>query len=96
MSKINWVNSTVLYPATGIAVIALETAKQSCPQNRQLSGYLVKEVSLPSPIVVGRTWEESTETMIELRRENLLEFDVRITALTDSRWIGCINVEELV
>ncbi|KAI0405747.1 hypothetical protein F4802DRAFT_561870 [Xylaria palmicola] len=85
------VNGTVLYPATGMIVMALEAVKQSCPQNRQFSGYLIKEASFLNPILVGRTWEESTETIIELQREDSLEFNIGISALTSGRWTNCFS-----
>lgn len=77
--------------------MALEAVKQVCPDNRRLSGYFVKEAHFMSPLIVGETDEDSTETIVQLRRvqsayeKDSVWTDVNITTQSHDRWTECFR-----
>lgn len=93
----NQVLGNAIYPGTGLLVMAMEAAKQICPDNRQLAGYFFKEANFLAPIVVGETDDDGTETIIQLRRiQSLYEKDtvwaeVNITTQSHDRWTECFR-----
>lgn len=88
---------TVLYPGAGMVIMALEAVKQICPENRQLAGFLIKQASFINPIVVGETAENSTETIIQLRRvhsgneKESTWSEVKITTQSKDKWTECFH-----
>ncbi|KAK7713252.1 Type I Iterative PKS [Diaporthe eres] len=91
------VTGRVLFPGAGMLVMALEAAKQMCPDNRKLSGILIKEAKFLRPILVPNKWEESIETFTQLRPINqafekqTVWFDVKITTYAEARWTECFT-----
>lgn len=55
-----------ILPGTGMLVMAIEAVKQMCSRDRKILGYYIKEAHFLNPIVVGRSWEDSTETILQL------------------------------
>ncbi|KAI0025053.1 hypothetical protein F4780DRAFT_768373 [Xylariomycetidae sp. FL0641] len=90
-AKDHVINGRTIFPATGMLVMALQAVNQSCPPGRQILGYLIRDAVFVKPILVGGTWEDSTETMVELRRETPGEFMVKITTRTNDRWAECFR-----
>ncbi|SPO01629.1 related to polyketide synthase [Cephalotrichum gorgonifer] len=91
------ISNTVVYPAAGMLVMAMEAAMQAKPVNRTISGYLIKEAHFTNPIVVGETWEDRTETIVELcPAQNSYEkfsawSDVRIFCCRKKEWTECFS-----
>ncbi|KAF9893069.1 hypothetical protein FE257_012480 [Aspergillus nanangensis] len=46
------INGTVLYPGAGMALMALEAAKQLCRDGRQISAFTLQDTSLQTPIQI--------------------------------------------
>ncbi|KAJ5093639.1 polyketide synthase [Penicillium angulare] len=89
------ISDTVIYPAAGILLLAMEAARQTVTSDDIISGYLVKEIDFLSPIVIAETWEERTETQVCLRRtdrktaHNVPEFDIAIFSYYRGKWTKC-------
>lgn len=60
------VHNTLLYPAAGMMVMALEAASQIADQSRGVDGYELKDVVVGKALIVPRD-EEGVETMLHLR-----------------------------
>lgn len=58
------VGDTVLYPAAGMLIMALEAAREVVPADRTVAGYFVREARFMSPIVVPENWDDRVETML--------------------------------
>lgn len=78
-------------------IMAMEAVKQICPDNRRLAGYLVKEAHFLNPLVVGETDDDSTETIVQLRRvqspyeKESVWSEVKITTQSHDRWTECFR-----
>ncbi|KAI0010005.1 hypothetical protein F4779DRAFT_331916 [Xylariaceae sp. FL0662B] len=96
-TKDHLVMGTFLYPGTGMIVMALEAVKQICPENRPLTGYYIKEAHFINPIVVGETSDDSTETIVQLRRlqspyeKESTWSEVKIMTQSKDRWTVCFQ-----
>ncbi|KAF6807279.1 polyketide synthase [Colletotrichum musicola] len=60
------ISNTVVFPAAGMLVMAVEAALQMVPLNRTIAGFSVKDAYFKNRIVVGETSEDRTETVVEL------------------------------
>ncbi|KAH8890390.1 hypothetical protein GQ53DRAFT_721621 [Thozetella sp. PMI_491] len=91
------VMGTVLYPGAGMIVMAIEAVQQICAEDRTVAGYTIKEARFLSPIIIGKKSEESTETIVELRRiQNPYEkesrwSEVKIMTQIKDRWTECFR-----
>ncbi|KAI0895664.1 hypothetical protein F4806DRAFT_502638 [Annulohypoxylon nitens] len=91
------ISGTVIYPAAGMLVMAMEAVQQLQPENRVISGYYVKEAHFMNPILVKEAWEDRTETMLHLRpvkrpyEKESTWSDVTIYAYYDNRWTECFK-----
>ncbi|KAK3343522.1 fatty acid synthase S-acetyltransferase [Lasiosphaeria hispida] len=95
------VGETVIYPGAGMLIMAIEAAQHMCRPDRLVAGYHVREASFVSPIVVGRAWEDRTETVVQLRPVRRLAdekdagawSDVTIYsyAAADDHWTECFR-----
>ncbi|KAI1459907.1 hypothetical protein F4805DRAFT_35615 [Annulohypoxylon moriforme] len=91
------ISGTVIYPAAGMLVMAMEAVQQLRPENRVISGYYVKEAQFMSPILVKEAWEDRTETMLHLRpvkrpyEKESTWSDITIYAYFDNRWTECFK-----
>lgn len=90
------VSNTVLFPAAGMLVMAIEAVQQMIPSNRAVIGYLVKEAHFVNPIVVPEAWEERVEVNVHLspaRRQqhekSATWFNVGIMSYSHDRWTEC-------
>ncbi|KAI1113668.1 hypothetical protein F5Y14DRAFT_441759 [Nemania sp. NC0429] len=87
-----------LYPGTGMIIMALEAVKQVHSGSRKcITGYNVKYAQFMNPIAVGKTEEESTEVIVQLRHvqasyeKESLWSDVRIMTCTARRFTDCFQ-----
>lgn len=98
VNDIPWISHHVVgdvpyFPGTGILMTALEAVKQMSQTHQTICGYLVKEITFMSPIVVRP--ESKTEMITQLRslqhgHEKLSgRFEVRVFACVDSYWNEC-------
>ncbi|GAW24702.1 hypothetical protein ANO14919_142930 [Xylariales sp. No.14919] len=91
------VSNTIIYPAAGMLVMAMEAAREMALENRIVSGYHIKEAHFISPIVVKEAWEHKTETMLHLRplqkpyEKQSTWSDVTLFARYDDRWNECFK-----
>ncbi|KAI1340369.1 hypothetical protein F5Y15DRAFT_423306 [Xylariaceae sp. FL0016] len=91
------VSGTVLFPAAGMLIMAMEAAKELAPVNRLVIGYYVKEAHFISPIVVKEVWEKRTETILHLHpiqkpyEKESIWSDIKIFARYDNRWSECFR-----
>ncbi|KAI0442917.1 hypothetical protein F4803DRAFT_550635 [Xylaria telfairii] len=91
------VSDTIIYPAAGMLIMAMEAAREMALDNRPVSGYYLKEAHFLSPIVIKETWEEKTETMLHLRpiqqpyEKQSTWSDVKLFARYDDRWNECFR-----
>ncbi|KAH7304313.1 hypothetical protein B0I35DRAFT_484602 [Stachybotrys elegans] len=88
------INGAVLYPGTGMLVMAIEAVKQTAP-NRQLLGFHIKEAHFLNPMLIDNS--EATESVIQLRRvENTFDkdatwSDITIYSYHKARWTKCFR-----
>ncbi|KAI6084919.1 hypothetical protein F4821DRAFT_164132 [Hypoxylon rubiginosum] len=91
------ISGTVIYPAAGMLVMAMEAVQHMCPENRVISGYYVKEANFMNPILVKEAWEDRTETMLHLQpikrpyEKESTWSDVTIYSYYDNRWTQCFK-----
>lgn len=80
-------------PGTGILMAALEAVKQTAQSHQTISGFIVKEITFKSPIVVRP--EGRTEVITQLRplqkghEKSSVRFEVRTFACVDGYWNEC-------
>ncbi|KAJ2993259.1 hypothetical protein NUW58_g1893 [Xylaria curta] len=91
------VSDTIIYPAAGMLIMAMEAAREMASQNRVVSGYYIKEAHFLSPVVVKEAWEHKTETMLHLRPiqkpydKQTTWSDIKLFARYDDRWNECFR-----
>ncbi|KAJ5605646.1 polyketide synthase [Penicillium lagena] len=91
------ISDTVLYPAAGMLIMALEAAQQMVPTDRKVRGYLVKQIDFMNPIIVPKAWEERTETQVRLRpvkgsdNDKAPQFDIAIFSYSRGKWTECCD-----
>lgn len=88
------ISDTVVYPAAGMLIMAIEAVQQVVPADRVISGYFVKEATFISPIIIEETWEDRTETSLTLRpvgqqRDNPTQFETTIFSYRNGQWTEC-------
>ncbi|KAF1852053.1 polyketide synthase PksD [Cucurbitaria berberidis CBS 394.84] len=90
------VDGTIIFPAAGSIVMALEAVKQTVQVQQKISGYLVKEATFTSPIFVQP--EKKTEVITQLRAiqhaydRTSLRFEVVIfSSAIDGNWTECFK-----
>ncbi|KAI1392973.1 uncharacterized protein F4822DRAFT_441708 [Hypoxylon trugodes] len=91
------ISGTVIYPAAGMLVMAMEAVRHMCSDTRLISGYYIKEAHFVSPILVKEAWEDKTETMLHLHPIKMPQekesswSDVTIYAYRNDNWTECFN-----
>jgi NADPH:quinone reductase-like Zn-dependent oxidoreductase/SAM-dependent methyltransferase len=91
------VSNTIIYPAAGMLIMAMEAAQDMAVKNQVVSGYHIKEARFLSPIVVKEAWEHKTETMLHLRpiqkpyEKQSTWSDIKLFARYDDRWNECFR-----
>ncbi|KAI1453481.1 hypothetical protein F4805DRAFT_478404 [Annulohypoxylon moriforme] len=93
------VSDTIICPGTGMMVMAIEAAKQAVvTNNRPISGFLLKDAQFLAPVLVGKTVQASTETMLHLRPKQSAHdkepawYDVEVFTYRDEHWTECFRV----
>ncbi|KAI0393940.1 polyketide synthase PksD [Xylariaceae sp. FL0594] len=96
------IGNDIFLPATGMLAMAVEAVKQTTDSHGSISGYLIKEASFLSPIVVFA--EKDTEIVTHLRllrhtfEKKTSRFEVRLfTCVEHRQWTeafrGVVHVE---
>lgn len=89
------ISDTVVYPAAGMLIMAIEAVQQMVPADRVVAGYFVKEATFISPIIIEETWEDRTETSLTLRPVgqqsgvNPTHFETTIFSYRKGQWTEC-------
>lgn len=87
------VGNTIVFPAVGSITMAMEAVKQTVGGSQPIRGYLVKEATFTSPIIV--TPGQTTEIMTHLRplqqtyERSSTRFEVEIFACAENYWRAC-------
>lgn len=89
------VGNTIVFPAVGSLIMAMEAVRQtvSSTSSQAIRGYLVKEATFTSPIVV--TQGQTTEVMTHLRplqqtyERSSTRFEIEIFSYAESYWRAC-------
>ncbi|KAM3069262.1 hypothetical protein ACMFMG_010772 [Clarireedia jacksonii] len=94
------VQGTILYPAAGMIVMALEAARQLADQEKQISAFRVEQVKFDAPLVIRST---ATEVQVSLRpklaqtmdaySQGTSSFDFVIYSYQDEKWVQNANGE---
>ncbi|RFU73012.1 polyketide synthase [Trichoderma arundinaceum] len=95
------VTDTLLYPAAGMLVMAIEAVQQVVPEDQAVAGFLIKEADFISPIIVHEKWENRTETQVHLRpakaqpasndKNGPQLFEIDIFSYTEDNWSKCFQ-----
>ncbi|KAI8964847.1 hypothetical protein F5Y11DRAFT_57289 [Daldinia sp. FL1419] len=88
------VGGTVLFPAAGMLVMAIEAVQHMVPPNRTITGFLFEKAEFISAIIVPEEWEDRTETQFHLRprkrqageKDTSAWFDTTIYSYTRGQW----------
>jgi NADPH:quinone reductase-like Zn-dependent oxidoreductase/malonyl CoA-acyl carrier protein transacylase/ubiquinone/menaquinone biosynthesis C-methylase UbiE len=87
------VGNTIVFPAVGSIVMAIEAVRQTASGNQAIRGYHVKEATFTSPIVI--TPGQTTEVMTHLRplqqtyEKSSTRFEVKIFSFAENYWRAC-------
>ncbi|KAL6875418.1 polyketide synthase [Trichoderma longibrachiatum] len=93
------VTDTLLYPAAGMLVMAIEAVQEMVPEGLEVAGFLVKEADFVYPITIHEKWEDRTETQVHLRPLKTLPaddkspalFEVEIFSYSPDGWKKCFR-----
>ncbi|KAL1865498.1 Type I Iterative PKS [Diaporthe australafricana] len=88
------ISDTVVYPAAGMLIMAIEAVQQMVPADRVVAGFFVKEATFISPIIIEESWEDRTETSLTLRQvgkqaESSTQFETTIYSYRNGQWTEC-------
>jgi len=87
------VGNTIVFPAVGSIVIAIEAVRQIARGDRVIRGYHVKEATFMSPIVIPAG--EAAEVMTHLRplqepyEKSSTRFEIEIFSYAEKYWRAC-------
>ncbi|UKZ46287.1 Type I Iterative PKS [Trichoderma virens] len=93
------VTNSLLYPAAGMLLMAIEAVEQMVPEDQEIAGFLFQEADFLNPIVVYEKWEDRTETQVHLRplkaqpadKNSPQLFEVDIFSYTSESWTKCFH-----
>jgi NADPH:quinone reductase-like Zn-dependent oxidoreductase/malonyl CoA-acyl carrier protein transacylase/SAM-dependent methyltransferase/acyl carrier protein len=88
------ISDTVLFPASGMLIMAMEATQQMVPSGQPVAGYLIHRAEFISPIIVPEAWEDRVETQVRLRTlktQQNVKFDVTIFTYSRGEWIECFR-----
>ncbi|KAI0593005.1 hypothetical protein F4775DRAFT_587134 [Biscogniauxia sp. FL1348] len=91
------VSDTIIYPAAGMLIMAMEAVQQMAHTNRRISGYFVKEANFLNPIIIKESWDNKTETLLHLHpvqkpyEKESVWSDINIFSRVDDRWTECFR-----
>jgi NADPH:quinone reductase-like Zn-dependent oxidoreductase/SAM-dependent methyltransferase len=87
------VGNTIVFPAVGSVIMAVEAVRQTASGSQAIRGYHVKEATFTSPIVV--TAGQTTEVMTHLRplqqtyERSSSRFEIEIFSYAENYWRAC-------
>nr|ALQ32849.1 putative polyketide synthase [Fusarium foetens] len=85
------ISDTVLFPASGMLLVAIEAAEEMASSDPAVFGYNIDIAEFMSPIVIPETWEDRLETQTRLRVVDSTRFDVCIFTYSRNEWVECFN-----
>ncbi|CAF3615362.1 unnamed protein product [Fusarium graminearum] len=88
------ISDTVLFPASGMLLMAIEAAQEMVPSDRAVFGYNIEKAEFMNPIIVPETWEDRLETQVHLRvveKQLAAKFDVSIFTYSHNEWVECFT-----
>ncbi|KAF7883709.1 uncharacterized protein EAF02_005629 [Botrytis sinoallii] len=106
-TRVSWiqdhkVNGKVIYPATGMMVMAIEASKQMVAKDQKINGFRLKDVIISSPIQISGQ-DPKTEAQLCMRSlqnssdKDCTSSEFRIHAINNGHWKevcrGIIQVE---
>ncbi|KAM3158720.1 hypothetical protein ABEW05_000751 [Botrytis cinerea] len=106
-ARVSWiqdhkVNEKVIYPATGMIVMAIEASKQMAPKDQKINGFRLRDIIISNPIQIS-SQDPKTEAQLCMRPlqnssdKNCTSYDFRIHAINNGYWKeacrGIIQVE---
>ncbi|KAF5982749.1 polyketide synthase [Fusarium bulbicola] len=86
------ISDTVLFPASGMLLMAIETAQEMVPSGRPIFGYHIEKAEFMNPIIVPETWEDRLETQVRLRvvdKQRGAKSNISIFTYSRNEWIEC-------
>ena len=87
------VGNTIVFPAVGSVIMAIEAVRQSASGSQAIRGYHVKEATFTSPIVVfpGQTTEVKTHLrpLQQTYERSSTRFEIEIFSYAENYWRAC-------
>ena len=90
------VNGSILYPAAGMLIMAIEAARQLADQNRNITGYRIQEATFRKALIIPSS-PNGVETQICLRpvkdtnSKGSLWSEFHIYVHEDDKWTECCD-----
>ncbi|KAG5751638.1 hypothetical protein H9Q70_005694 [Fusarium xylarioides] len=88
------ISDTVLFPASGMLLMAIEATQEMVPSDRAVFGYKIERAEFMNPIIVPEVWEDRLETQVRLRvvdKQQTARFDVSIFTYSHNEWVECFT-----
>ncbi|KAF5531595.1 polyketide synthase [Fusarium napiforme] len=88
------ISDTVLFPASGMLLMAIEAAQEMVPADRAVFGYNIEKAEFLNPIIVPETWEDRLETQVRLQvieKQRDPKFGVSIFTYSRGEWVECFT-----
>ncbi|KAG4264811.1 hypothetical protein FPRO03_00095 [Fusarium proliferatum] len=88
------ISDTVLFPASGMLLMAIEAAQEMVPSGHAVSGYKIEKAEFMNPIIVPETWEDRLETQVRLRvadTQHDAKFNISIFTYSRNEWVECFT-----
>lgn len=87
------VGNTIIFPAVGSVIMAIEAVRQTASGSQAIRGYHVKEATFTNPIVVtpGQTTELTTHLrpLQQTYERSSTRFEIEICSYTEKYWRAC-------
>ncbi|KAI8966135.1 hypothetical protein F5Y11DRAFT_366391 [Daldinia sp. FL1419] len=93
------VSDTIVFPAAGMLLMAIEAVEQTRPGHRKSTGYYIKEAEFLNPIILKATADDRVETVLQLRpirnyhEKDSVWSDIRIYSNSGSEWAECFRTK---
>ncbi|KAF5254445.1 hypothetical protein FANTH_703 [Fusarium anthophilum] len=88
------ISDTVLFPASGMLVMAIEAAQEMVSSDRAVFGYNIEKAEFMNPIIVPETWEDRLETQVRLQmvdKQLATKYHVSIFTYSHNEWAECFT-----
>ncbi|KAK7221935.1 hypothetical protein V2G26_009938 [Clonostachys chloroleuca] len=92
------VDGTVLFPAMGMLVMAMEAVYQVVPEDQAVAGYYFQTAEFKNPVIIQETWEDRIETQMRLRTVNSPKvtgesqwFETTLYSYSRDQWTECFR-----